>query len=350
MVKWLFREVAGDIRKQSGSMDLMRDLVGGAGGGSCAADGTAAAVNPISSLVNTLVRGKDMMASKRSGEEICGLMPQDSGCDPSSLELEMARGIEWINSHPSGQMQPMPPGIRPNQTGLRRPLCRHHSSSFSPLTAGPQYDTTWATLSERESDSWACEFPGHITAVGPPPLRHTHHPHTMPVAWNQACLECSRIAEGGRGAFMPHPISVVGPPWMAPVPPYTGACFPPPPPHSWPFSSPAFLHRPILPHHMGAIPEYPTVNQELQQDEVNNDQHVHDQLEGNQMGADEENAIATEDTGSQAHGWAGQDGIDGHVARRRDEDRSSTLMSEGITSAPLEPYEVVLSTSLFLAS
>ncbi len=321
-------------------MDLMRDLVGEGGGGSCAADGTAAAVNPISSLVNTLVRGKDMMALKRSGEEIRGLMSQDPGCDPSSLELEMARGIEWMSSHPSGQMQPMPPGIHPNQTGLRHPLSRHHCSSFSPSTVGLQNDTTLA-LSERESDSWACEFPGHITAVGLPPSQHIH-PHTMPVAWKQACLERARIAEGG-GSFMPHPISAVGPPWMAPVPPYTDACLPPLPPHSWPFSSPAFFHRPI-PHHMGAISEC-AANQGHQQDAVH--EQTHDQLEGNQRGVEEENAIATEDmwnTGSPAHAWAGLDGIEGCVASRLDE-RSSTLIPEGITT-PSELYQVVLITSL----
>ncbi len=308
-------------------MDLMRDLVGGGGGGSCAADGTAAVVNPISSLVNTLVRGKDMMASIRPGEEICGLMPQGSGYEPSSLELEMARGAEWMNSHPHGQIQPMPPGmIHPTQAGLRRPLSL-------------QNETTLA-LSERESDSWAREFPCHIAGIVPPPLQDIH-PHTMPLAWKQACFHAN-ISDGGR-PFLPHPTSAVGPPWMAPVMPCTDGYFPPVPSHSWPFSSPVFFRRSIA-HHMGYRSEY-AANQGPQQDVVHHETH-NQQLEGDHGWVEEENANAANDmrnAGSPANAWAGLDGFEGHVARRLDDSSSTANLGDiNVPSDHLELYQVVL--------
>ncbi len=322
-------------------MDLIRDLVGGGGGGSCAADGTAAAANPISSLVNTLVRGNDMTTSKRPGDETCGLTSQDPGYNPSSLELEMTRGAEWMSSHPTAQMQPMPPGIHPAQSGLRHPLSLRHCSSFSTMPVGPQNDTTSA-LSERESDSWACEYPGHIKGIAQLPSQHVHL-HTMPLAWRQACLEHARIAEEG-GSFMSHPIPTMGPPWMAPILPCTDPCLPPLPPHSLPFSSPAFFHGPV-PRRMGAMSER-AASHRSQRGAVH--QQVNDQLVDDQRGVEEENTNAAEDmwmTGSPGQEWAGLDGIEGCVVRRPD-NGSSTVIPDGITT-PSELCQVgVLVTPL----
>ncbi len=309
----------------------MRDLVGGGGGRSCAADGTATIVNPISSLVNTMVRGNDMMASMRSGEEICGPMPQGSGYKPSSLELEMARGTEWMSSHPPGQMQqPVQFGIvHPTQAGLRHPLSL-------------QNDTT-LVLSERKSDSWAREFPG-LNAPGivaPPPMQDIH-PHTMPLAWKQACLERAQISDGGR-PFMPHSTSAVGPAWMVPAMPCTDGYFPSVPPHSCPFSSLAFFRRPT--HHMvGYRSEYDAI-QGPQQNIACHEARIQ-QLEGGH-GQAEENANAVNDTwnaGYLANAWAKRDGFEGHVARRLD-DSSSTVGPGNSSNAPsdhLELYQVIL--------